>query len=378
MSCYPTFGGSGVVASELGMALAERGHEVHFLAYDIPGRLNVYRPGIYYHEVTVPDYPLFEYPPYSIALASRMVEIARQEKLDLIHAHYAIPHAASALLARDILDGELRVVTTLHGTDVTLVGQDRSFLPVTKYAIEKSDSVTAVSQFLKNEVCVTFTCDKEVDVIYNFIDPRIYSYIDGSRLKPMFAPNNEKLLVHVSNYRKVKRPMDVMEVFLRLREKMRVKLILVGQGPELPSLEKIAKEQGAFKDLILLGNRETVAEIIAASDLMLLPSELESFGLVALEAMASGTPPITSDAGGLPEVIIDGVTGCMVKIGDVDAMVDAAYYLLTHPAALEKMQANARKHALENFSLDKKVTEYENHYLKTVKPAVRKSLYCAG
>jgi len=367
ISCYPTFGGSGVVASELGMGLAERGHEVHFITYAVPGRLNVYRPGIHFHEVTVPDYPLFEYPPYPLALTSKMAEVTEREGLQLIHAHYAIPHAASAIMARDMVGRDrLRVVTTLHGTDITLVGRDPSFMPVTKYSIEHSDAVSAVSIFLRDEICRTFTCDVPISVIYNFVDPRDFQNLNGAEMRRLLAPDGEKLLVHVSNYRKVKRVPDVIGIFLAIREQMPVKLVLVGSGPELAAAEIQARQAGADHDLILLGNRERVLDIIAAADLLLLPSESESFGLAALEAMACGVPPIVSNSGGLPEVVDDGETGFMLPIGDVEGMAGKALYLLRNEDNRRAMGERARGTALKRFNITMMLDAYEELYRRAM------------
>jgi N-acetyl-alpha-D-glucosaminyl L-malate synthase BshA len=362
ISCYPTFGGSGVVASELGMGLAERGHEVHFITYAVPGRLDLYRPGIYYHEVTVPDYPLFEYPPYSLALASKMAETASRVGLDLIHAHYAIPHAASALLARDMMNGRLKVVTTLHGTDITLVGRDPSFLPITRHSIEASDAVTAVSTFLKHEVCRTFTCDKAVEVIYNFIDPRDYTGLDSASVRSRFAQGDEKLLVHISNFRPVKRVLDVVDIFLRVRNEMPVKLLLIGAGPDLHLAEEAAHNAGAEDDLVVLGNLSSVAKVLMACDLLLLPSQTESFGLAALEAMACGVPVIATDVGGLPEVITNGETGYLCPVGDVNEMAGRALELLRDEGKRLAMGEKARRAALERFNIDMILDQYEGLY----------------
>jgi len=362
ISCYPTFGGSGVVASELGMGLAERGHEVHFITYAVPGRLNLYRPGVYYHEVSVPDYPLFEYPPYSLALASKMAEVGEREHLHIIHAHYAIPHAASALLARDMLNGKIKVITTLHGTDITLVGRDPSFLPITRHSIEKSDGVTAVSVFLRDEVCRTFTCEVDVKVIYNFIDPRDFERLNPAPVRQRFAPNGEKLLVHVSNFRPVKRITDVVEIFLQVRKTTPTKLVLVGAGPELAHAEQLARRGCADRDLVILGNTESVAEIVAACDVMLLPSETESFGLAALEAMACGVPVVATEVGGLPEVVDHGKTGFLFPVGDVSAMTAATLELLSDEKAHQKMGNAAREAANSQFPISKILDQYENLY----------------
>lgn len=365
ISCYPTFGGSGVIASELGMGLAERGHEVHFITYAVPGRLKVYRPGIYFHQVSVPDYPLFEYSPYSLALASKMADVADRVGLDLIHAHYAIPHAIGALLARDIVGGNLKVITTLHGTDITLVGRDPSFMPIIKYTLERSDALSAVSIFLRDDICRTFNCEKTIELIYNFIDPRDSEDRDFRAERMRYTPDGEKLLIHVSNFRKVKRVDDVIEIFLRLREEIRTKLILVGSGPELkPAVQKVEKV-GAERDLIVLGNRETVNEIICTADLLLLPSETESFGMAALEAMACGVPPIVTDSGGLPEVVDDGITGCISPVGDIDDMVSKSRELLLNEDARTEMGRRAKEVAFKKFNLDHALDLYEDLYANT-------------
>jgi N-acetyl-alpha-D-glucosaminyl L-malate synthase BshA len=348
------------------MALAERGHEVHFITYAVPGRLNLYRPGVYYHEVTVPDYPLFEYPPYPLALASKMAEVSSREGLHLIHAHYAIPHAASALLARDMVKAPLKVVTTLHGTDITLVGRDPSFMPVTLYTIERSDAVTTVSRFLREEVCRTFTCDAPVDVIYNFIDPRDYERLNPAPIRAKFAPNGEKLLIHISNFRPVKRVRDVVEAFLNLRKQHPVRLVLVGAGPDLPLAQQMIHAAGADRELTLLGNIESVEEVIAACHLMLLPSDSESFGLAALEAMACGVPVISTDVGGVPEVIDHGVTGFLHPVGDVEGMTASATRLLTDEPFRFEMGKAAKEAAMERFPLGHIIDQYEMLYKRVV------------
>ncbi len=368
ISCYPTFGGSGVIASELGMGLAERGHEVHFITYAVPGRLSVYRPGVHFHEVTVPDYPLFEYAPYSLALASKMAECAQRQELDLIHAHYAIPHATSALLAKDMVDNaRLKVVTTMHGTDITLVGRDPSFMPIIRHTISKSDALSAVSIFLHDEICRTFRCDRDIRVIYNFFDPRDYEGCDRNRTRSLLAPEGEKLLLHISNFRKVKRIDDVIEIFLRVRKEIKTKLILVGKGPELKTAVQTAEREGADRELIILGNLESVNEIISAADLLLLPSETESFGMAALEAMACGVPPIATDTGGLPEVVEDGVTGFLLPVGDVEGMTRRALDLLMNEEKRREIGCRAREAARERFSIDKALDAYEKLYQDTLK-----------
>lgn len=366
ISCYPTFGGSGVLASELGMGLAERGHEVHFITYAVPGRLDLRRPGIYYHEVSVPDYPLFEYPAYPLALASKMAEVADRQGLHIIHAHYAIPHAASAIMARSMLGGRPKVITTLHGTDITLVGRDPSFLPVVKYSMERSDAVTAVSVFLREEICRAFTCEIDCRVVYNFIDPRDYKRFVTEPFRSRFAPDGKKLLVHVSNFRPVKRVQDVVATFLKVREKVPTRLILIGAGPELPKAELMVREAGAEDDLVIFGNTENVPEIVAACDLMLLPSESESFGLAALEAMACSVPVIATDTGGIPEVIDSWQNGVLAPIGDTDVMASAAIKLLSDDALRKKLGAAARKTAFERFPISSALDQYEEIYREVI------------
>lgn len=366
ITCYPTVGGSGVVASELGMALSKRGHKVHFITYAVPNRLDLYCENIFYHEVSVPEYPLMEYAPYSLALASKIADCAQSNKLDIIHAHYAIPHAASAILARGIIDNGLKVITTLHGTDITLVGRNASFLPITRYAIEQSDIVTTVSYFLRDEVRETFTCSKDISVIHNFIDPDEYNNIDSSNLRKTLAPKGEKLLIHVSNFRPVKNVMDVLEIFVNVRKKLPARLVLVGQGPDLPHLEHKAKEYGISDDILTMGNRESVIDILAATDILLLPSRTESFGLAALEAMASGIIPLTSNAGGLPEVIDHGVSGWMADVNDLKTMSDLAIKTLQNSTLLENMSRKAREAAFQKFNIKNSLAKYELLYEQAV------------
>ncbi|MCF7810938.1 N-acetyl-alpha-D-glucosaminyl L-malate synthase BshA [bacterium] len=363
ISCYPTFGGSGLIASELGVGLAERGHEVHFITYASPGRLNIQVSGIFFHEVSVPDYPLFEYPPYSLALASKIAECVEKHGIELIHAHYAIPHTASALLARDIVGKDkLKVVTTLHGTDITLVGSDPSFLPVTKYSIERSDAVSVVSMFLKDEIDRVFSCRNDIKVIHNFINPLDYQCKDRESLHAIFAPKDEKILIHVSNFRKVKRIQDVIKIFIGVRKLMKTRLILIGDGPELNAAIESVKGENAYEDLIVLGSRDSVEEIIGSADLLLLPSETESFGMAALEAMAAGVPPLASNVGGLPEVIDDGITGCLTTVGDVDEMIRRAIELLSDENKRRQMGENARGAAFNKFNINTALDEYEDLY----------------
>jgi len=366
ISCYPTIGGSGVVASELGMALAKRGHQVHFITYAVPNRLDLFCDNIFYHEVSVPEYPLLEYAPYSLALASKMADCAQENGLDIIHAHYAIPHAASAILARGIIGRGLKVVTTLHGTDVTLVGRNASFMPITRYAIEQSDHVTVVSEFLRRDVCDIFTCDKDVKVIYNFIDPKEYRNTISSELRKTLAPKGEKLLIHVSNFRPVKNVMDVLDIFVNVKKEMPTRLILVGQGPEFPALEHKAREYGVSEDVLKMGNKESVIELLAAADILLLPSRTESYGLAALEAMAAGTLPLTSNAGGLPEVIDHGVSGWMADVGDVTTMSNLAISTLQDSNLLKNMSRNAQDIAFDKFNINKALAAYEQLYEQVI------------
>src|SRR6476661_1493719 len=328
ITCYPTYGGSGVVGTELGIELAQRGHEVHFIAYQQPIRLNTKQPRIFFHEVTVSQYPLFEYPPYDLALATRMAEVAEIYNLDILHVHYAIPHSVSALLARQMLAAQangksrkLPFVTTLHGTDITIVGADRSYLPVTRYAIEQSDGVTAISHYLKQVTVKEFEIRNHIEVIYNFVNCDVYCRGENaSELKQEYAPNGERLLLHLSNFRPVKRVTDCIEIFDRVRKQIPSKLLMIGDGPDRSRAEWLAVQKGIHNDVIFLGKQEQVQEKLALCDIMLLPSELESFGLAALEAMACEVVPIATRVGGVPEVIEHGLNGYMADVGDVNAM----------------------------------------------------------
>ncbi len=366
ISCWPTYGGSGVIAAELGMNLAQRGYEVHFITYAPPERLNLYQVGIYYHEVTVPDYPLFEYPPYSQALASKMANVAKDYHLDLIHSHYAIPHAASALLAKEILGGKLKVITTLHGTDITLVGSDPSFKPVVNYSIRRSDGVTAVSRYLQAEIYKVFTNERVVDVIYNFINPQDYKDLNPQVVRQRFAMKNEKLLVHISNFRPVKRISDVVKVFLYIHKELPVKLILIGNGPELPKAERMVRDAGVEDDVVCLGTISNVLNVISACDVLLLPSEVESFGLAALEAMGCGVPVVGSASGGLPEVVENGFSGFLVEVGDVKSMAEATLKLLTDENLRQRMGESARQRAFKLFNISDIVDQYEEIYHKVI------------
>ena len=366
ITCYPTYGGSGAVATELGIALAARGHEVHFVTYQQPFRLPSFLPRIYFHEVDVGKYPLFEYPPYDLALAVRMHEVVRTHGLDLLHVHYAIPHATSAWIAREMLreTGEdVKVITTLHGTDITIVGQDPSFHPITKFSIEKSDRITAVSQFLRQETFHAFGCTGcNVEVIYNFIDPDVY---DRAKYPPVLSEQlngGRRVLMHVSNFRAVKRVKDIVHIYDKVRRAVPSILVMVGDGPDRVDAEAEARALGIDKDVHFLGKIDVVAPLLAGADLFLLPSQSESFGLSALEALASGTPVIGSRAGGLVEVVNEGVTGVLCDIGDVDAMAAASVEILSDRDRWEAMSREAAADARSRFSRDDIVRQYEMLY----------------
>ncbi len=364
--CYPTYGGSGVVATELGIGLAKKGHKVHFLSYARPQRLNEFESNIDFHEVAVNVYPLFEYPPYDLALASHMVDLIKYQKLDVLHVHYAIPHATSAYLAKKILGDEGRhvaVVTTLHGTDITIVGSDPSYLPVVEFSINQSDSVTAVSDYLRDETFEKFDTRKEIHVIPNFVDLDRFRRVERSHFKKAICPNDEFVLTHVSNFRKVKRVADSIDIFRRVLDSgLKAKLLLVGDGPERVNVEQRCRELGICEHVRVLGKQEKVEEILSISDLFLMPSASETFGLAALEAMSCGVPVISSDVGGLPGLNTDGETGFVCKLADVEAMGDAAVKLLENPEMLQRFSKAARERA-EIFELSKIVEQYEQHYL---------------
>jgi N-acetyl-alpha-D-glucosaminyl L-malate synthase BshA len=362
--CYPTFGGSGVVATELGIALAEKGHQVHFITYDQPARLESLKPNIFYHEVIVSDYPLFDYTPYELVLTSKIVNVVKYEKLDILHVHYAIPHASAAYMAQRILEEQgikIPFVTTLHGTDITLVGKDASFEPVITFTINKSTAVTAVSQSLKDDTYKYFNIYRPIEVIPNFINNDQYRNIYDPELRKRYAPRGEFLISHISNFRKVKRIEDVVMAFDRVRKKIPAKLLLVGDGPERSVIERMCREIDICTDAILLGKLRSTKEVLAISDLFLLPSETESFGLSALEAMAAGVPVISTNTGGLPEVNIDGVTGFTANVGDVDTMAEGALRLLRDPAMLAKFRQNALQQA-QRFDLNVVLEQYEHLY----------------
>lgn len=360
--CYPTYGGSGVIATELGKALAERGHMIHFISYAMPMRLDGFLGNVFYHEVEIASYPVFEFPLYTPALASKIVEVAQFEKLDVVHAHYAIPHATSAYLARQILGGQLKVITTLHGTDITLVGLEPSFLPVMKFSIEQSDGVTAVSRFLSEKTLTNYGIQTEIRVIPNFVDTDRYRRIECTRIRERFAEPGEKLLVHISNFRLVKRVPDVIRIFDEVRKKVPAKLLLVGDGPERSSCELLVRELDLQEHVRFLGKQTELVPILSSSDLMLMPSQSESFGLAALEAMACGVPVISSSVGGLPELQVHGQTGYIAEIGDTGRMARYAVELLTNDTKMTLFRNACRTRAVEHFDVKRIVTDYESYY----------------
>jgi N-acetyl-alpha-D-glucosaminyl L-malate synthase BshA len=374
--CYPTFGGSGVVATELGKALADRGHQVHFVTYNQPARLDLFSENLFYHEVSVSNYPLFDFPPYELALASRLVDVVRHEQLDVLHVHYAIPHASAAFMAKQILMTYgiyIPVVTTLHGTDITLVGKDRTFKPVVTFSINQSDGVTAVSQNLKEDTYKFFDIKKDILVIPNFIDLSRFSLKPKDHFKKAIAPSGEKILVHTSNFRKVKRTEDVVKIFAKVIKKIPSKLLMVGDGPERSMCEQLCRDLGVTDNVRFLGKQDAVEEILSVSDLFLMPSQSESFGLAALEAMACKVPVISSNAGGLPELNVDGLTGFLKEPGDVDGMAEKAIFILEDEERLAKFKENALARAKE-FELASILPKYENFYLEVIEQSKAKAV----
>jgi N-acetyl-alpha-D-glucosaminyl L-malate synthase BshA len=364
MVCYPTYGGSGVVATELGKALADRGHQVHFVSNSLPARLDVFRENLYFHEVSMVHYPLFEHSPYVLALTGKLVEVVREQKLDLLHVHYAIPHATAAHLAREILAGQgirVKVITTLHGTDITLVGKDPNYAPVVSFAIQQSDAVTAVSDFLRDETHRYFDCRKKVITVPNFVDLHRFTPSVRPGLRERFCPEGHRLLIHISNFRRVKRIDRVVEWFHRISEQVPSTLLMVGDGPELPRAEQSVREGGLSGKVHFIGRQDPVESLLGVSDLLLLPSETESFGLAALEAMACGVPVMSSDAGGLPELIEDGLGGILVPENGQAQGIERAVALLSDPSRLDQFrQASIRR--ASNYALERILPLYEALY----------------
>lgn len=366
--CYPTFGGSGVVATELGKALAANGHQIHFITYSQPARLDFFSENLYYHEVTISKYPLFDFPPYELALASKLVDVVRFEQLDILHVHYAIPHASAAFMAKQILATygiHIPVVTTLHGTDITLVGKDASYSPVVTFSINQSDGVTAVSENLKEETLSHFNINREIRVIPNFIDLSRFSLKPRQHFKQAIAPGDERVLVHTSNFRKVKRTTDVIRIFEKVKAKIPSKLLMVGDGPERTAAEQLSRELGVAEDIRFLGKQDAIEEILSVSDLFLIPSGSESFGLAALEAMACKVPVISSNSGGLPELNVHGVTGFLSDIGDVDSMAANAIYILEDCDRLQQFKESASDRA-KDFQLANIMPLYEQYYNEVI------------
>ncbi len=367
ITCYPTYGGSGVVATELGIELAARGHDIHFITSSPPFRLTGRESNIHFHQVELFHYPLFEHPPYDLALATRMAEVAEWERLDLLHVHYAIPHSVSAYLAKQMLATRgihLPFITTLHGTDITLVGLDRSYLPITKFGIEQSDGVTAISAYLKDRTHQAFKVTHPIEVIRNFVNCDFYIAKPEliATTRPLYAAPEEKLLVHLSNFRPVKRIGDVIQVFARVANAMHARLMLIGDGPDRSTAEYLARKLGVRDRIHFLGKQDNVNELLPLADLMLMPSEMESFGLAALESMACRVPAIATCVGGVPELIKDNVNGILCAVGDIEAMGKAAIWLLSDSARLEAMRAAARKTAQDNFCASTIITSYERYY----------------
>lgn len=366
--CYPTYGGSGVVATELGKALAARGHKIHFITYNRPIRLELFSENIFYHEVRAKDYPLFDFVPYESALASTMVDVARYHDLDLFHVHYAVPHASVAYLAKQILrdyDLQVPVVTTLHGTDITLVGKNHAYEPVVAFSIDQSDGVTAVSNFLKQATYENFPVKADIEVIYNFVDTQRFRKQNKEHFRKMITSQGESVIIHTSNFRKVKRVEDVMKAFAIIREHIPARLLMVGDGPERQTAEEFCREAGFCQDVSFLGSQNSVEEIYAIGDIFMLPSQSESFGLAALEAMACGVPVISTNAGGLPELVIDGETGFTSAVGDHEKMAQSALNILESREVWQKFSDQALAHA-QTFAIDNIVPTYEQYYAKVI------------
>ena len=370
MVCYPTYGGSGIVATELGIELARTGHEVHFISYALPTRLNNFQDNVFFHDVEIPNYPLFEFHLYTLALGGKIIDVVKYEKIDILHVHYAIPHAVSGYLARQILlkDYNLKLVTTLHGTDITLIGLEPSFHPIIKFSLEHSDRITAVSSYLREKTIQHFNTGREIDVIPNFVDTSIYKRQEYPGLKKLVAPNDEKILIHISNFRTVKRVCDVVKIFNEVLKKIPSKLLLVGDGPDRIAAENLARELGIQKHIKFLGKQTSLVELLSISHVFILPSQSESFGLSALEAMSCGVPVVASNIGGIPEVVGHNETGFVAELGDVSRMARYTIELLEKPKKWESFSINARKRAIELFDIKLIVPKYENIYRELFEP----------
>ena len=371
IACYPTYGGSGVVASELGIELAKRGHEVHVISYALPFRLEGYTERIFYHEIDISTYPLFKYPPFTLSAACKMIEIAENYRLDVLHVHYAVPWAVCAHLAREVVaegDSGLKIVTTLHGTDITLVGNEPAFFKMTQFGIQRSDAVTAVSDYLRRETKATFKVDCPIEVIHNFVDSERFKPHSSSNAcqRKHLAPNGEKLMIHVSNFRPVKNIPDVIKTFALVRKQLKCRLLMVGEGPELPAARILARQLHVDNDVSFMGKQQAVEDILACGDVFILPSAFESFGLSALEAMSCGLPVLASEIGGLGEVVTSGVDGWLCGVGDCQCMAERAYDLLTNDSKRIAMSVAARKKAVEQFAPEKIVSQYEELYKKVL------------
>ena len=366
MVCYPTYGGSGIVATELGIQLAKRGHEIHFISYSEPMRLDKFQENVYFHAVEFPHYPLFEFHLYSLALAGKIIEVIKYEQIDLIHVHYAIPHAVSGFLAKEIMQDkkDIKLVTTLHGTDITLVGLEPAFHPIVKFSLEKSDALTAVSKYLADKTTQNFNSNKHIEIIPNFIDVDVYQRGEFSHLKKQIAPNGEKILIHISNFRPVKRVPDTVRIFSEIAKQMPSKLILVGDGPDRAETEALCRELDLCGKVKFLGKQTSLVELLSISDIFLLPSQSESFGLSALEAMSCGVPVIGSNIGGIPEVVAHGETGFVAEFGDTHRMAKYAIELLDNSKKWDVFSNNARQRTLELFNSDLIVNQYEELYKK--------------
>jgi len=370
ITCYPTYGGSGIVATELGLELAARGHDVHFISYAPPIRLNATNDHVHFHEVEVSTYPLFDHQPYTLSLAVKMAEVAASAQLDLLHVHYAIPHSVSALLARQMaVPRRLPFITTLHGTDITLVGRDRSYLPITKFSIEQSDGITSVSEYLRRATVDTFGVKQPIEVITNFVNCDEYYRAPDPARREQWAPGGEPIFMHLSNFRPVKRVTDVVEIFNLVREKIPAKLVMVGDGPDRGAAEWLAERRGIAHDVHFLGKQDRIYDTLALADIFLLPSEQESFGLAALEAMACEVPVIASDVGGLPEVVTHGEDGYLVPVGDVAGAAKHAIEMLAAPGRVREMGDSARKHARARYCASKIIPQYEAYYRKVLDSA---------